>query len=178
MQHHTPTDIAKKIETIAQDFERKLYSTGGNLSLKKCFWYLIDWIWDDAGNAQMRKIEQGKADISLTQGNFNKKYRIKREEVDTAIRTIGVRVNPKGDNVIEYQYRYKYTMQWTNMIRTSSLTKTEALRAYRTVLLPSITYPLGAIYFSPHQCDSLQNLAAQQYLPKLGFNRKLPKSIL
>merc|ERR1712183_568249 len=38
--------------------------------------------------------------------------------------------------------------------------------------------PLGAIYFSPDQCSTLQNLAAQAYLPKLGFNRKLPKAIL
>ena len=116
MQQYTPQEIALKIETIAQDFERKLFSTGGNLSLHKCFWYLIDWIWDDSGNAQMQKIDQGEADIVLTQGNFNEKYKIKREEVDTAIRTIGVRVNPKGDNTIEYQYRLKYTTQWTNMI--------------------------------------------------------------
>ena len=64
------------------------------------------------------------------------------------------------------------------MIQSSRLTKQEALRAYRTVLFPSVTYPLGAIYFSPQQCNTLQNLAAQEYLPKLGFNQKLPKAIL
>ena len=54
--------------------------------------------------------------------------------------------------------------------KNSKLTNYEALWAYRTVFLPSISYPLGAIYFSPDQCSTLQNLAAQAYLPKLGFN--------
>ena len=39
----TPEYIATKLQEIAQDFERKLYSTGGSLSLPKCFWYLIHW---------------------------------------------------------------------------------------------------------------------------------------
>ena len=110
MLPHSPQEIATKIETIAQDFERKLHSTGGNLSLQKCFWYLIDWIWDDEGNTEMRKIDQGQAIVSLTQGQFSDKHIIKREEVDSAIRTIGVRVNPMGDHRIEYQYRLEYIM--------------------------------------------------------------------
>lgn len=64
------------------------------------------------------------------------------------------------------------------MIFTSSLTTDKTLRVYRIVFGPSITYPMGAIYFSPPQCCHLQNIAAQSYLPKLGFNKKLPKAIL
>ena len=64
------------------------------------------------------------------------------------------------------------------MVGNSCLTKLEALRAYRTVYIPSITYPMGAIYFSQSQCHKLQNTAAQAYLPKLGFNRKFPKQVI
>ena len=60
-----------------------------------------------------------------------------------------------------------------NMILSSRLTPSETLRAYKTVFLPSIIYPMGAVYFSPLQCQQLQNTAAQAYLPKLGFNRKI-----
>jgi len=35
--------LTAHMETMAQDFERKLYSTGGRLNLKKCFWNLISW---------------------------------------------------------------------------------------------------------------------------------------
>ena len=117
MVRYSSQDLADKIAIIAQDFERKLYSTGGNLSLSKCFWYLIDWVWDDDGTAKMRRINQGKAVVSLTQGKFTKKHIIKREEIDTAIRTIGVRVNPMGNHQIEYEHRLQYTTKWTNMIK-------------------------------------------------------------
>ena len=37
---------------------------------------------------------------------------------------------------------------------------------------------MGAVYFSPTQCNELQNIATQAYFPKLGFNRKMPKEII
>ena len=46
------------IEDILQDFERKLYVTGGKLSLSKTFYYLIVWMWDKQGKpgwAQSKK---------------------------------------------------------------------------------------------------------------------------
>ena len=103
---------------------------------------------------------------------------IKRENIDHAIRTIGVRVNPLGTNKTEFEYRLKYTKEWTNMIQNSYLHPSEVQRAFRTVYIPSITYPMSAVYFTPSQCHKLQNTAAKAYLPKLGFNRKLPKQIL
>ena len=118
--------VASKIEEIAQDFERKLHSTGGNLALPKCFWYLVHWVWDKDRNAHLQSTNNSPATIQLTQGTFTKKYQIKREEINTSIRTIGVRVNPQGTNNTEYNYRMQYTKQWTTMIQTSRLTPEEA----------------------------------------------------
>ena len=126
----------------------------------------------------MTTIPQSPATVSLTQGQFNQIYQIKREEPTTAIRTIGVRVNPSGTTDTEFTHRLQYTAQWTAMINTSRLVNTEVIKAYRNVLIPSILYPLGAVFFSLEQCNIIQNLASQAYLPKLGFNRKLPKAIL
>ena len=81
MVRYSPQDLADKIAIIAQDFERKLYSTGGNLSLSKCFWYLIDWVWDDDGTAKMRK-NQSRQSCCLTDSRkFHKKtYHQKRRD--------------------------------------------------------------------------------------------------
>ena len=87
-------------------------------------------------------------------------------------------MNPLGTNNTEYNYRIKYTKKWTTMISNSILTPIEALCAYRTVSIPDIMYSMRAVYFSKAQCQTLQNLAAQDYLPKLDFNRKLPKEII
>ena len=37
--------LTKEMEEISQNFERKIFSTGGILNLKKWFWYLISWRW-------------------------------------------------------------------------------------------------------------------------------------
>ena len=44
-QKVTNARISDNMADTAQDFERKLFSTGGELALKKCFWYLIHWMW-------------------------------------------------------------------------------------------------------------------------------------
>ena len=102
----------------------------------------------------MTKIPQSPASINLTQGSFSTTFKITREEIDKSIRTIGVRVNPLGKTDTEFQYRLQYTHQWTSMIKTSKLTQEEVIRAYRNVLIPSISYPLGAVYFTPEQCKT------------------------
>ena len=35
-------EVTEQITRIAQDFEKKLFCTGGELALHKCYWYLID----------------------------------------------------------------------------------------------------------------------------------------
>ena len=62
----TATKLSKHMGAIAQDFERKLFSTGGSLSLPKCFWYLISWQWHEDGSATMHNIQDTPADIRLT----------------------------------------------------------------------------------------------------------------
>ena len=174
----TPSYIATKLQEIAQDFERKLYSTGGSLSLPKCFWYLIHWKWDKEGNAKMATIAESPVEINLTKGNFTNTHVIHREEVTKSRRTIRVRINPTGDQTNEYNFRLKYTIEWIKMISSTRLSKQEALNAYRIVYIPSISYPLGAIYFTPEKCKYLQTQAFKTFLPKIGFNRKFPQQII
>ena len=174
----TPEYIAKKLQEIAQDFERKLHSTGGSLSLPKCFWYLIHWKWDETGNASMATLTESPADIKLSKGSFTNTHIITREEITKSRRTIGVRINPTGNPTEEYNYRLKYTLEWGKMISSTRLSKQEALNAYRIVYIPSISYPLGATFFTPKQCKYLQTQAFKTYLPKIGFNRKFPQQII
>ena len=93
----------------------------------------------------MITIPQSPAQISLTQGSISTRFTIKREEANTSIRTIGVRVNPLGTTDAEFSFREQYTLKWSSMIKTSRFTNIEAIRAYQTTLIPSITYPLGAV---------------------------------
>ena len=45
--------LTSEMKEISQNFERKLFSTGGSLILKKCFWYLISWRREADGSSTM-----------------------------------------------------------------------------------------------------------------------------
>ena len=118
------------------------------------------------------------ADIKLTKGNFTNKHVIHREEITKSRRTIGVRINPTGKPTEEYNFRLNYTKDWLKMISSTRLSKQEALNVYRIVYIPSTSYPLGAIYFTPEKFQYLQTQVFKTYLPKIGFNRKFPQQII
>ncbi len=39
------------MESVAQKWEKLLFSTGGALAPGKCFFYLVEWDWDPQGRA-------------------------------------------------------------------------------------------------------------------------------
>ena len=118
------------------------------------------------------------ADIKLTKGNFTTTHVIHREEITKSRRIIGVRINPTGEQTEEYNFRLSYTKDWIKMISSTRLSKQEAPNAYRIVYIPSISYPLGTIYFTPEKYQFLQTQAFKTYLLKMGFNRKFLQQII
>ena len=78
------------MEQVAQDFARKLFCTGGRLNLKKCFWYLISWRWEEDGTTSMATKAQSPGQVKMPQGYiFLEKIEITRVEFNTARRTLG-----------------------------------------------------------------------------------------
>jgi hypothetical protein len=37
--------VVQQLQTLAQHWERLLFTTGGALNLQKSFWYLLSWEW-------------------------------------------------------------------------------------------------------------------------------------
>ena len=89
-------EVTEQITRIAQDFEKKLFCTGGELALHKCYWYLIDWKWEENGSSQMATRAESKGEMILTKGYSEEKITIERLECTEAVRTIGVRIFPSG----------------------------------------------------------------------------------
>ena len=89
--------LTSEMEEISQNFERKLFSTGGSLNLQKCFWYLISWRLEEDGIATMVTKDQSPSEIFMTQGyKLAENAKINREECDIAKRTLGRWINPAG----------------------------------------------------------------------------------
>ena len=98
---------------ILQDFERKMYSTGGDLSLKKTFYYLIVWRWSPDGTARMAAQAEAPGSISLTQGEGKTTQEIKRYDGSEAKRTLGQLIAPDSNMIEELSKWYAAGHCWT-----------------------------------------------------------------
>jgi len=98
--------LHQKAECQAQTWERLLWTTGGALNLKKCFWYYIEWKWMATGTPAMMTIDETPGQtIQLTQSsNHATPITIKRVEVNAGRCTLRVHLNPQGNGKMEYQY--------------------------------------------------------------------------
>ena len=89
--------LTAQMVQIAQKFERKLFSTGGRLNLKKCFWYLISWRWEMDSTSKMLNKTQSSVEVKLTQEyKIHEKVLIQQMECDIPCRTMGTWINLKG----------------------------------------------------------------------------------
>ena len=59
-----------------------------------------------------------------------------------------------------------------------ALTKRDSYKAYHNVLIPRISYPLGATSISAKDLKKMQVIVDNIYLPSVGFNRHFPLKIL
>ena len=92
-------EVTTQITRIAQDFEKKLFCTGGDLALHKCYWYLIDWKWEDNWESQMATRAESKGEMILTKGYRAEKTTIERLKCTETVHTIGVSICPSGQKI-------------------------------------------------------------------------------
>ena len=58
------------------------------------------------------------------------------------------------------------------------LSKRDAFKAYHNVLIPRISYPMGATSISAKDLKRMQVIVNKIYLPSIGLNRHFPLKIL
>jgi hypothetical protein len=85
-----------RLRTLAQHWERLLFSTGERLELSKCFFYIISWKWLD-GKTTMKTNAELNTEILLTCGNEAEPVRIQQKEVTEAHKTLGTHMRPTGN---------------------------------------------------------------------------------
>ena len=71
--HHDPTqlqttrEIVRSLQSLAQSWERLLFTTGGAINLQKSFWTLITWKWGK-GVARLQNSAQAPKELKLMAG--------------------------------------------------------------------------------------------------------------
>jgi hypothetical protein len=149
-------ELIAKAQGMAQIWERILYSSGGALELRKCFWYLV------YGHPQMMMTIECPGIISLTSGNVPNYTVIPRLEVWEARRTLGVRLAPDGNYHKEAAFLLDKANRYAVRLSTSRLSEMDTFIFHCSTYVPSMTYLLPVTTIATKSLNKIQRQFSQQ----------------
>jgi len=104
------TDMVKsKMQCSFMMWHGLLMATGGNLVPDKCFWYLINFKWQNQQWKYKSNVEEpGRISVNLG----NKILHLPRLKPSEAQRMLGVQLAPDGNDLAEAQHLKEVAAEW------------------------------------------------------------------
>ncbi len=177
--NYGPIELAHGLKTEAQIWERLLHSTGGQLELPKCLYYLMIFDFKPNGTPFLRKASDMGTDlISLTTGASPTLTEIEHRDCSEAHRTLGLHPAPNGSQITQaLELRTKSDRFATGMAK-APLSRYEARTALWAMWLPSMTFCLPCTTLTKKQCHHIQKKMVSVSLSKRGFSSKTPRAVV
>ena len=169
------TELAQGMQHDATVWQTFLDISGGKLAVEKCLYYLAHWRWTSDGSPELTPAVDIGCPISLQDANVA--VPIPHYDVSDAHLTLGVWKSPSGNLQAHLRHLQSKSHHWTTSMRAAPLTKDEAFLSYSRIYIPSLRYGLGTCYFSMDDLGKIQKPAINVILPKMGFNRHLPRIV-
>lgn len=167
----------RSLNTIAQHWERLLFSTGGAINMQKSFWYLLAWVWKN-GTPKLVTTKSAPGEMELTSGSSTTLTTVPRLEVTDSFRTLGVYISPSGSQLKQTKILRQNSEQYYIHVNSSTLSPDEAYTSYMQYLRPKIIYPLPCSSLTQKQCQYVQAPALAALIPKLHVNRHIAHVII
>ncbi len=118
------------LQSLAQQWERLLYSTSGALNLQKCFWFILAWWWTSR-HATSHTNSNLPGSIEMTSGgNLEDHMTIHWLELTESYRTLGVWISPAGSNAGAIVKLTSIASDYTAEITNAHLTWEEAITTH------------------------------------------------
>ena len=180
-QDETNQQLCDRTQKLADKWIDGLYATGAVLRPEKCWWLFIAFVWE---GSKWRYMNSDEEDHDLIVPDVNGMLQsVKRINFDTQKRTLGVRMAGNGcmtsktdKELGEFEYLRDCSTNWAESISKSYLTRNLSSMALRTTIAKTWTYPLAATKFTKKQCELIMKPVYTKILPKMGFNRHLPRA--
>ena len=129
----------------------------------ECFWYVQYWNWPN-GLPEQQSIRQGDPTVALTSGNNPERIPIKRHELSTAHRTLGVHLTLTGDFSKQIQVLKSKAGEFAVHLKRSHLSPHLTKTFHQSVYTPAITYPLPAIAADEEDLHQIQTTIIPEIL--------------
>jgi hypothetical protein len=169
--------LTRRLQRLAQEWERLLFSTGGALNLQRCFRFILSWHWA-GGNAELHAQLTLPATLTMTSGSDPTPIAVPRIEPTQSFRTLGVYLTPSGCNKGAITILQEIVLNYATHITGSHLTRQQTLVSYIQYLLPKLRYQPLLLSLEHSVLDQLQATTLKAVLPKLYLNRHTARSII
>ena len=170
------SELALGMQQDATNWQTLLNISGGKLAVAKCLYYLGHWRWSKDGIPEMTPADHIGHLITLHDDSGP--IQIPHYDVNDAHLTLGVWKSPAGNLEKQFEHLLSKSQKWTASMRAAPLSKDEAFMSFSRIYIPSLRYGLGTCYFTPTDLLKIQRPAVNVILPKMGFNRHLPRAVV
>ncbi len=167
------------LNSLAQQWERLLFATGGALCPQKSFWYLISWTWSKTGTAHLATTTVAPGSLHLTSGSSTDTIiAVPRIEPSTTYRTLGVRLSPSGQTEQVVAHLRNQSIEFAINVASSSFTRTDAYWAFLQYYSPQVGFSMPTLSLNQKQCSSIQSPAICAVLSKLHLNQHTSRAVV
>lgn len=176
--HQDRHATASKMQQIIDSWEKSAKVTGGAIAPSKCWWYSLDFEWNEDCDWRYVPLENNN-DISMHvndhQGNREQLQCLGPTE---AKEMLGVHLAPDGSNDVQVSKMLEKAHKAAEMIRTSNVQPHEVWLGLTTMTMKALEYPLSATTLSEKQCNTVMRPILNAFLPKAEINRNFPFAVL
>jgi hypothetical protein len=175
-----PTTAAQamtRMQTRAQAWERLMFSSGGKLNLKKCFWYFIAWKWTD-GIPSIATINDYPGELQILSGFNPTPVTIDRIEASSALETLGLFTSPSGQNIKQFQETEEKLLSLISTVRQTPLCTFEADMLLPIYIRPGLRYIFAGTTFDEDTCKVFDRLFLPTLKSKMGYKHTTKLAIM
>jgi hypothetical protein len=171
-------DLAKRLQTLTQKYERLVFVTGGALQPPECLWYAITWGWDENGIAYMLPIYQTPAEIWITVGATLSPLLNARKATHDATLTLGCYIAPDANRKQETEILTNQALHFGAAARRRGATKTEAYYKSRIYIHTAMSFPLGVSSISHKDLTNIQMKYLRPTKQQMGLRSTVASALM
>ena len=176
------TRLKDAVQSNFERYEEYFFTSGGALNLKKCFYYLVGFIWTGTEWRYQSNQELGVDPISIkptTLDGIADPQTVKWYEATEAQRTLGSHIAPDGSHSKQLEVLMGKLNDWQNCLSNINAANLQAKwLSYKNVFLKKILYPLIGHTFHQDDLVELQTPVDRHLLHILGLNEHFPRAVL
>jgi hypothetical protein len=161
----TAEEVLEKIQEGLNTWEGLVRASGGALSNDKSCWWYIDFNFDHKSDWRYQKIEELEGKLTAIDIDGTGKA-LKRLDVNESFETLGVQLNPMGNDDAIFADMEQWAKDWSQQIKKSTLKDHEAHTTLNITIMKKLEYPLVAVNLTRKQCDKVMSTLLAKSLPK------------